>query len=143
MPMPARLITALGETLTVAEWAKRTGIHAKTITTRIDRLGHTPEQALSKKTDHRLGRRKKPANMPKPCPVAKEVPPVGASPLEELSHPGQQESAPCRGPRRVLTLQSPWVLLGAVGSHPVLNVRLSPIVQGTAPWRKPWLQLMP
>ena len=72
MPMPARLITALGETLTVAEWAKRTGIHAKTITTRIDRLGHTPEQALSKKTDQRLGRRKKPANMPKPCPVAKE-----------------------------------------------------------------------
>lgn len=44
-----RMITHAGETLSLVEWAKRVGIHPETISGRIDHLGWSVEDALSKK----------------------------------------------------------------------------------------------
>lgn len=41
-----RLLTYLGATLSIGKWAKRLGIHRKTITARIDRYGWSVERAL-------------------------------------------------------------------------------------------------
>ena len=40
-------LTAFGETLTIAEWAERTGLKHHTIAWRINKLGWTAERALS------------------------------------------------------------------------------------------------
>lgn len=42
-----RLLTAQGETLTLAEWSRRTGLAARTISQRISRLGWTEAQAVN------------------------------------------------------------------------------------------------
>ena len=69
MPNPERTITANGETRTLNEWAKRTGLAPSTIRSRIDYLGHTPEQALATKATKKFDpRRKKPDAMPRACP---------------------------------------------------------------------------
>jgi hypothetical protein len=47
-----RLITANGETKTLAEWAEITGLSYATIITRLDRQKWTPEDALTKPPDH-------------------------------------------------------------------------------------------
>jgi integrase len=49
-----RLLTHNGETLSVSEWSKRTGIAAGTIRTRLNSLGYTVEQALTKPVEVRF-----------------------------------------------------------------------------------------
>ncbi|MBO5939647.1 MAG: hypothetical protein J6R18_00430 [Kiritimatiellae bacterium] len=46
-------ITAFGETLTIAEWVRKTGINEGTLRTRLYRLHWTPEKALSTTTNKR------------------------------------------------------------------------------------------
>ena len=46
-------ITAFGETLTIAEWVRKTGINEGTLRTRLYRLHWTPEKALSTTTKQR------------------------------------------------------------------------------------------
>jgi hypothetical protein len=47
-----RKITAQGETLTIAEWSKKTGLHHSTITNRLD-LGWNHEDIVGKPSDKR------------------------------------------------------------------------------------------
>ena len=42
-----KLISFRGTTLSIAKWAKRIGVHARTLHSRIDRLGWTVERALT------------------------------------------------------------------------------------------------
>lgn len=69
MPNPPRKITAHGRTLTLAEWAAETGLHPKTITSRLDVLNWPPERALSARADGRFRRGGRPrSDAPRPCP---------------------------------------------------------------------------
>lgn len=44
-----RLITVNGKTKTVAEWAKETGMHTYTITDRLNKLGWSEQDAVTKR----------------------------------------------------------------------------------------------
>jgi len=48
-----RIIEAFGKRMTVNQWARETGLYRKTITSRIDRYGMTPEEAVSLETHER------------------------------------------------------------------------------------------
>lgn len=47
MPTPPRLITALGKTQSLTEWALESGISKQTIACRLDQLGWAPDRAVS------------------------------------------------------------------------------------------------
>jgi hypothetical protein len=47
-PAPSKPLTAYGKTLTISQWAKRTGVPNRTILDRLAR-GWTAERALSEK----------------------------------------------------------------------------------------------
>ena len=49
-----RTLTYLGETLTIPAWSRRLGIPESTIRSRLDHLGLTPEEALSRPVDPRF-----------------------------------------------------------------------------------------
>jgi hypothetical protein len=51
----SRLITALGRTLTLAEWARETGVYPATISVRIKKLGWTAERAVLTPVPSRRG----------------------------------------------------------------------------------------
>eukprot|EP01136_Pigoraptor_vietnamica_P037273 Opistho-1_new@105016 len=78
MPNPARTLTHRGLTLTIHEWAKRTGIPAGTIRSRIDKQGYSVADALSKPHTPKFDpRRKKSAPGPRPCPELRVHPTTG------------------------------------------------------------------
>jgi integrase len=72
MPIPPRSITHDGLTLTLAEWAKRTGIPAETIRSRLDKQGWPTRKALTTPTKSKFNpRRPKPLDAPRSCPPLK------------------------------------------------------------------------
>ncbi|HYH65210.1 MAG TPA: site-specific integrase, partial [Urbifossiella sp.] len=69
---PPRSISHDGETLTLAEWAKRTGIPVGTIRSRIDQQGWSVADALGTPVKAKFNpRRAEPIAPPKPCPPLK------------------------------------------------------------------------
>lgn len=69
MPMPPRVITARGETRTLNEWAKLTGIPAETIRSRIDHQGYAVEDAVTVPSRAKFDPRKPPTtSAPRRCP---------------------------------------------------------------------------
>lgn len=73
MPNHPRMITAHGRTLPLSAWATETGLSANTITSRIDRLGHTPEEALSRPADRRFARGGRPQRgVPRAVPTLRK-----------------------------------------------------------------------
>lgn len=72
MPTPPRRLTHNGETLTLKEWAARTGIGVETIRSRLDHQGWTAERALGVPADQRFaGTGGVSAGGPRPCPRVK------------------------------------------------------------------------
>ncbi len=74
MPRKPRYLTHTGETLPLAEWAKRARIHIETLRSRLDHQGMTLTQAISRPVEIKFNpRRKKVASkMPRACPEAKK-----------------------------------------------------------------------
>lgn len=69
MPHPPRMVTANGRTLTLEQWAESSGLSVQTIRSRLDRLGWTPERAVSEKADKRFRTGGRPRRgEPRPCP---------------------------------------------------------------------------
>jgi integrase len=73
MPMPARKITCRGETLTISEWSKRSGVPVPTIRSRIDEFGWDAEPAIFTpvQAKFRGGGRHAAAEGIRPCPKMK------------------------------------------------------------------------
>lgn len=73
MPQPARVLTLGDRSGTIAEWSVWTGIPIETIRTRIDVLGKSTAEALTKPVDRRFRRGGRPkAGVPRPCPEMKK-----------------------------------------------------------------------
>jgi integrase len=68
VPTQPRVLVFRGQSLTLAQAAKKTGIPAETIRSRIDHQGMTVEDALTRPVASKFNPRKKPVAMPKPCP---------------------------------------------------------------------------
>lgn len=65
----ARTVTHAGLTLTLTQWAARTGINAETIRSRLDHQGWSPERALTTRTQTKFAKRgADPIPPPRPCP---------------------------------------------------------------------------
>ncbi|MBN9521951.1 hypothetical protein J0H58_26125 [bacterium] len=72
MPHPPRLISHDNQTLTIAEWAKRTRIPVNTIRSRIDKQGWSVAETLSTPIVAKFNpRRAKSIPAPRPCPPLK------------------------------------------------------------------------
>jgi integrase len=75
MPTPPRTITFDGLTLTLGEWADRTGIPAETIRSRLDKQRMPTAKALTAPVAKKYDPRKAvPVNVPRPCPPMKRHP---------------------------------------------------------------------
>lgn len=51
-----RLITFRGQTMTLQQWSRATGLTREAIATRLDKLGWSVEKALTKQSDKTAGR---------------------------------------------------------------------------------------
>lgn len=75
MPLPPRILTYDGLTLTLAEWAERTRIPVETLRSRLDKQGWRVEAALTTPVKAKFNpRRAKPTDPPRPCPLLKTHP---------------------------------------------------------------------
>lgn len=69
MPTPARNVTVDGIARPIASWAARTGVPVQTIRSRIDKLGWSPERAVSVPPDRRFKKGgRHPAGAARPVP---------------------------------------------------------------------------
>lgn len=89
MPRPRRTVTAHGLTLTLDEWAARSGVPAQCLRARLDTLGWPPERAVDTPADKRFRKGGRPrADAPRPPPPLRQL--AGGRAGCEWRHAGQR-----------------------------------------------------